>query len=88
MKLGTYRYKHYNVFTREFTAHTLRVEIIGESEKRYQVRYMGFHANGQRPNYTTWVGKNKVTVDGEPAQQTHGQTHAPDIESVRLPYKD
>ena len=77
---GTYRYKQYNVFTREFTPHTLRVEIIDETPTQYKVKYLGLHANGNRPGYITRVRKDKVKLDGE--------THAPDIESVRLPYKD
>lgn len=93
-KLGTYTYKRFagqvldtrhNRNKPTFTEHTLRVEVLGETLRKYQVKYLGFHANGAAVGYVTWVKKDKVALDvAEPTQVQPG----PPREDIRLPYKD
>lgn len=94
MKLGYYKYEtSTGVYPdKVYTPHTLRVDIIGETEKMYEVKYLEFHANGAPPGYTTRVRKYKVKVAGEPVVNkgtANGREWlAPDSEDIRKPYKD
>lgn len=91
-KLGTYTYKQFtgqvldtrhNRYKPTFAICTMRVEVVDETQRKYRVKYNGFHANGARPGTLAWVGKEKVKLDAEePPTPT-----APRGE-VRLPYKD
>jgi len=83
MKRGTYTYSHATrVYpTLQFATFEIRVEIIGESETKYHVKYVAYHMNKKHgPGYKTWVGKDKVKIDGE--------TRTPIDKDTRLPYKD
>lgn len=90
MRKGTYHYKHLVTYypVKDFRALTIRVEVLEESATRYRVRYLGAHANGNKPGYTTWVQKTKVTVDGEtptPIQRPNARAAK---QSAWLPYND
>lgn len=61
----------------------MRVEVLAETEKRYQVRYMDCHENGKdRPGSEHWVTKRKVKLD-EPAPEAQDEPR-----EIRKPYKD
>lgn len=80
---ATYYYLHpvetYPVAT--YIKLRMRVEILGETPKGYKIKYLGKSANnGRGPGYITSVRKRSIVLDGQP--------NAPDIEDVRLPYKD
>lgn len=60
MKTATYNYRLTD-FQGGYTAHSLRVEIIGESEKSYQVRYLEPGAYGAYVNTVKWVRKRSIS---------------------------
>lgn len=71
-QLGTYTYKQFagnlldalhNRMVPTFNTHQMRVQVIGETQRKYKVRYLGLHANGTRVGHETWVGKTKVALD-------------------------
>lgn len=91
--LGTYKYRairhgEYTMVRGKqvpvFDTHEMRVEILGQSCRKYYVKYLGFHANGQKTGHVTWVTKIKVKLDEEVAppipKPFKGETW--------LPYKD
>lgn len=82
-RLGYYAYSWATVRypTARYETLRLRVEIIGETEKRYQIKYLGFHANRKPVGTVTWVQKKSVTLD-KPSEPPKVQRE------VRLPYKD
>ena len=43
---------------------TARVEVIGETEKSYLVRFIECGPNGHRPGDTSYVRKKAVRIDG------------------------
>ena len=84
MRKGTYTYtKTVQMYpTPQYAPQEMRVEVIGETDKSYNVKYLEFHANGRRPGSTAWVQKRKVKIDGE----TGGRQIDP--ETIRKPYKE
>jgi len=78
-----YRYKQY-MYDDDYTVHTMRVEVLGETEKSYKIRFKEFHTNGARPGTVIWARKRNILfTDGTPAAQTGSG-----IKNIRLPYKD
>lgn len=81
MKKATYYYRTYD-YQGGYKPHTMGVEVVGESPKSYQIKYLEFHANGSRPGTLTWVRKNKVKLDQVAEVRTAAHV------DIRLPYKD
>lgn len=82
---GTYKYSYKHVGYLELTPYTLRVTVVAERGERYQVKYLGFHANGAPVGSLHWVRKDKVKLDNETPVQVKA---APVRDDIRLPYKD
>lgn len=103
-KLGTYTYKRYLGQAQHrsgrtnpvFELLTLRVEIVDETQRKYRVKYLGFHASGEQPGGLHWVGKDKVKLDevrlltgivGDTTNHAAPSSRI-DFDNIRLPYKD
>lgn len=83
MKTATYHYK-LSDYRGGYTSHSVKVEIIGESEKSYRVRYLEPGTFGQYAGTVKWVRKRSVVIaDAEVTVRT--PAHPAEI---RLPYKD
>lgn len=80
MKKGVYTFRVTD-FQGGYITHTTSVEIIGETDKSYKVRFLGFGINGTRPGYETYVRKKAVTVSS-------AAPVPPKLTGYRLPYKD
>lgn len=76
---ATYRYKTTD-FQGGYIPFESRVEVIGESDKSYLIRFLEFSARGHRPGDTARVGKKSVTLNKT--------TPAARFQEYRLPYKD
>lgn len=88
-RLGTYRYCVFiaRYPSKQYRVERMPVDILAETDKRYQVRYRLPHANGSPAGHITWVHKRNVQELNKTENKT-AKTYAPDIEDVRLPYKD
>lgn len=60
---GVYTYRVAD-FQGGYLTLTTDVEIIGETEKSYRIKFLGFGANGTPPGYVTYVRKHFVRVVG------------------------
>ena len=78
MRRATYHYRLRD-FKGGYTAHKVRVEIVNESEKSYQVRYLEPGTRGQYAGTVKWVRKRNIRWAEE--------VRTIPIE-IRLPYKD
>ena len=102
MILGNYTYKTYTCTSgrpKLLGTHTLRVEVLKATQRKFLVRYMGFHANGSAVNSLHWVGQQKVKLDDPSAavpratkdevETTQRAVSAAAVrDDIRLPYKD
>lgn len=86
MKTATYNYRLTD-FQGGYTAHSLRVEIIGESEKSYQIRYLEPGAYGAYVGTVKWVRKRNISNISDTAA-VQNMRKVPRSEEIRLPYKD
>lgn len=77
MKTATYHYR-LSDYQGGYTSHSVKVEIIGESEKSYLVKYLEPGTFGQYVGTTKWVRKRNVTMMAEVRTPS----------AIRLPYKD
>jgi len=75
MNTGTYHLKEFT-FNNGFVSHYIRVEVIGESNKSYQVKYLQPGLNGQGVGTVKWVRKHNIKMDFSYAN------------NIRLPYKN
>lgn len=80
MRTATYHYR-ISDYKGGFTAHTIKVEIIGESNKSYQIRYLEPGSFGQYVGTVKWVRKRNVKESIVPTVREMS------IE-IKLPYKD
>lgn len=78
---------HYTLsdFRGGYTAHSVKVEIIGESQKSYQIRYLEPGTFGQYVDTVKWVRKRNVKNITGAAVNIRTARHP---EETRLPYKD
>lgn len=87
---GLYKYSH-PVYDgrgrRTYTPYAMRVEVVTEKGNRYQVKYLGQHANGAAIGSLHWVRKDKVKLDS-PVQEAAAPCAKPLPENYRLPYND
>ena len=83
MKTATYHYRLSN-YQGGYTSHSIKVEIIGESEKSYQVRYLEPGTFGQYAGTVKWVRKRSVVIADV---MVTVRPPAYPVE-IRLPYKD
>lgn len=83
MKTATYRYK-LSDYRGGYTSHSVKVEIIGESEKSYRVRYLEPGTFGQYAGTVKWVRKRSVVI-ADAGVTVRTPAHPAEI---RLPYKD
>lgn len=84
MRIGRYHYRLKN-HNGGFTDYSMKIEILGENKKgtTYLVRYLEFHAKGNRPGYIARVYKrNVIEQGGAPVRRTT------DMSNIRQPYKD
>lgn len=79
MITGTYLMKLFN-YTDQYSAHKVRVEIIGESAKSYHVKLLERGPLGQQIGTTYWPRKRNVINITEVGVQA--------VPDIRLPYKD
>lgn len=86
MKTATYHYR-LSDYQGGYTSHTVKVEIIGESDKSYQVKYLEPGSFGQYVGTVKWVRKRNVSSIVETDVAANVRT-TPRLEEVRLPYKD
>lgn len=84
MKTATYHYILSN-YRGGYTNHSVKVEIIGESEKSYRVRYLEPGTFGQHVDTVKWVRKRNVRDIKGMAVDVRT---TPRPEEIRLPYKD
>lgn len=80
MRTATYHYR-LSDYRGGYTAHTVKVEIIGESDKSYQIRYLEPGSFGQYVGTVKWVRKRNVKEPTAPI------VRATPVE-INLPYKD
>lgn len=73
---AVYRYKTTD-FQGGYIVHETPVEIIGETDKSYKVRFLSYSARGHRPNDVTFVGKKAVRLP-----------YTTNITNYRSPYAD
>lgn len=86
MKTATYHYR-LSDYRGGYTSHRIKVEIIGESDKSYLVKYLEPGTFGQHVGTTKWVRKRNITDVVEPETAAKVRVgFAP--EDMRLPYKD
>lgn len=83
MKTATYHYRLSN-YQGGYTSHSIKVEIIGETEKSYRVRYLEPGTFGQYAGTVKWVRKRSVVIT-DVKVTVRPPTHPVEI---RLPYKD
>lgn len=83
MKTATYHYRLSN-YQGGYTSHSIKVEIIGETEKSYRVRYLEPGTFGQYAGTVKWVRKRSVVITDV---KVTVRTLAHPVE-IRLPYKD
>lgn len=66
MKIGTYVYgiiTNPGDIDKKYERHLMKVEILEETDTRYRVKFLNFHADGKRgPGATTWVQKKSVKI--------------------------
>lgn len=86
MKTATYHFR-LSDFRGGYTPHQIKVEIIGESEKSYLVKYLEPGTFGQYAGATKWVRKRNVTDIVEPDGAVNVRTTTAPA-NIRLPYKD
>lgn len=66
--------------TPRYDSHKMRVEVIGETNASYRVRYLERHANGAPIGTVATVRKKNVKLDPKPKTV--------DPELIRKPYVD
>lgn len=84
MITATYHYRTSN-YRSGYTSHSIRVEIIDESDKSYLVKYLEPGTFGQYAGTVKWVRKRNLSnIMGA------GMTvrTVPHLKEIRLPYKD
>lgn len=87
MKTAIYNYRLTD-YQGGYTAHSLRVEIIGESEKSYRVRYLEPGSYGAYVNTVKWVRKRNISNISDTGSAAGNVRRTPHPEEIRLPYKD
>jgi hypothetical protein len=80
MRTATYHYR-LSDYRGGFIAHAVKVEIIGESDKSCQIRYLEPGTSGQYEGTVKWVRKRNVKEPTAPI------VWAAPVE-IKLPYKD
>lgn len=83
---GTYWYRVLMQLypTPSYASARMAVDILEEKGKRYKIRFRTQHVDGRPAGHVTWVQKRKVTL----LNATQAKPQGPDIENLRLPYKD
>lgn len=76
--LGTYRYTLLDVYTKKYSAYTMRVLVVEQSNLSFKVKFLQAHADGRPVGAITRVQRRKVKLDAI----------APQDIINRLPYKD
>lgn len=64
-----------------YFGHAVRVEVIGETNKSYRIKFLEFGPNGHRPGDVTCVSKKSVRFDNPVFAAKENITY-------RLPYAD
>lgn len=59
MRKAVYHFRAYD-FNGGYIPHATNVEIVGESDKSYKVKFLQCGPNNRPPGTTTWVKKQHV----------------------------
>lgn len=86
MKTAAYHFRTSD-YQGGYTSHVIKVEIIGESDKSYRIKYLEPGTFGQHVGTVKWVRKRNVKNIVETNVATNVRP-APRFEEIRLPYKD
>lgn len=81
MRTGIYTYRMID-FRGGYITRTTPVEILGETQRSYKIRLIGYGAYGAAPGRVMYVRKRSVRTKDTPTPVI------PEDAAYRLPYKD